>query len=107
MNFLCKYNKIVTPIAISVALLFFVSGCKSTEQQESDPTKITIEGEMTAELTAPPLVPKPIGDRKATKLIVNMEILEKEIILAEKLDILRKEYKKLNNINLDELRELI
>ena len=36
-----------------------------------------------------------------------MEILEKEIVLAEKLDILRKEYKKLNDINLDELRELI
>ena len=36
-----------------------------------------------------------------------MEILEKEIVLAEKLESLKNEYKKLNNINLDELRELI
>lgn len=83
MIFLYKYAKTATPIAISVALLFFTSSCRSTEQQGADASKITIEGEMAAELTAPPLVPKPIGNRKATKLIVNMEILEKEGPIAE------------------------
>jgi nitrite reductase (NO-forming) len=39
---------------------------------------IPVEGEMIAELTAPPFVPKPIGNRAATKLIVNMEIKELE-----------------------------
>ncbi len=43
-----------------------------------DATTIPIDGEMEAELTSPPLVPKPIGDRAAKKLIVHMEILEEE-----------------------------
>lgn len=38
---------------------------------------------MNAELTAPPFVPKPVGDRPAKKLIVNMEIIEKEEEMAD------------------------
>ncbi len=37
---------------------------------------ITIKGTMKAELTAPPYVPAPVGDRPAKKLIVDMEIIE-------------------------------
>jgi nitrite reductase (NO-forming) len=51
----------------------------SLDPQESDADHnkyIPVEGQMMAELTAPPLVPKPIGDRAATKLVVNMEIKE-------------------------------
>jgi len=44
---------------------------------------IKIEGNQIAELTAPPLVPKPVGNREATKLIVNMEIKEMEGELAD------------------------
>jgi nitrite reductase (NO-forming) len=36
-----------------------------------------------AELTAPPLVPKPVGNRKATTLIIDMEIIEEEGELAD------------------------
>ena len=36
------------------------------------------EGEMDAELTAPPHVPKPVGSRTAMKLKLNMEIKEQE-----------------------------
>lgn len=43
-----------------------------------DNTKIPVVGQSIAELTAPPFVPKPIGKREATKLIVNMEIKEQE-----------------------------
>ncbi len=43
-----------------------------------DNTTIYIKGTIDAELTAPPFVPAPVGDRPAKKLIVNMEILEKE-----------------------------
>jgi nitrite reductase (NO-forming) len=64
-------------------LLFFTS-CKSNEQQESDFSKhCSIEAKWPPNLLLPPLVPKPIGDRKATKLIVNMEILEKEGEMAD------------------------
>ncbi|WP_196888861.1 copper-containing nitrite reductase [Aureivirga sp. CE67] len=41
-----------------------------------DPALIKVTSEMEAELTAPPKVPTPIGNREAKKLIVNMEILE-------------------------------
>lgn len=43
-----------------------------------DNTKIPVTGQSVAELTAPPFVPKAIGNREATKLIVNMEIKEQE-----------------------------
>jgi nitrite reductase (NO-forming) len=41
-----------------------------------DNSKIPVVGQSVAELTAPPFVPKPVGNRAATKLIVNMEIKE-------------------------------
>ena len=48
-------------------------------ESQSDHNKyIPIEGVMNAELSRPPMVPKPIGDRAATKLVVNMEIKEME-----------------------------
>ncbi|CAN1553557.1 Cu_nitrite_red, nitrite reductase, copper-containing [Flavobacteriaceae bacterium] len=48
-------------------------------ESQSDHNKyIPIEGVMNAELSRPPMVPKPIGDRPATKLVVNMEIKEME-----------------------------
>ena len=40
--------------------------------------EIPIEGEMVAQLTSPPFVPAPVGNRKATKLSVTLEIIEKE-----------------------------
>ncbi len=43
-----------------------------------DASLISVQGESIAELTAPPFVPKPVGSREATKLIIDMEILEKE-----------------------------
>lgn len=43
-----------------------------------DPREIVVKGEMDAELTAPPFVPKSTKDRQATKLKVDMEILELE-----------------------------
>lgn len=69
-----------------LSFLFFTAlllSCESNSTQESnqqqiDAINITVQGEMTAELTAPPNVPKPVGTRAATKLIVDMEILEKE-----------------------------
>ena len=40
---------------------------------------IPVSGEMEAVLTSPPLVPEPVGDRPAKKLIVKMEIVEKDL----------------------------
>jgi len=50
-----------------------------TEEKTYENTvEIPVNREMKAELTSPPHVPSSIGRRKAKKLIVNMEILEKE-----------------------------
>ena len=64
---------------VALAAILFVS-CKSEEKEivKKDPATIAINGTMNAELTAPPFVPQPVGDRPAKKLIVDMEILEQE-----------------------------
>ncbi len=41
-----------------------------------------IRGEVVAELTAPPMVPAPISRKHATKVVVNLEIIEKPMQLA-------------------------
>lgn len=58
--------------------LYCFSSCSKKENTASDYQAIKVEGQKEAELTAPPFVPKPIGDRPATKLVVNMEIKEQE-----------------------------
>ncbi|WP_439649425.1 copper-containing nitrite reductase [Flavobacterium taihuense] len=62
----------------------FASACffscdKKEEKHDVDYyEKIKVEGQKEAELTAPPMVPKPVGDRPAMRLVVNMEIKEQE-----------------------------
>ncbi|MCB9426514.1 MAG: nitrite reductase, copper-containing [Flavobacteriales bacterium] len=68
-------------IYFSIILTFFliVTSCSNKKGETNDtPQNIPVTTEMEAELTAPPYVPTPVGRRKATKLIVKMEILEKE-----------------------------
>ncbi len=59
-----------------------VISCKQ-DQKKTDPKDMVVSGEMVAELTAPPFVPKPVGDRKPMKLIVDMEIIEEEGEMAD------------------------
>ena len=66
-----------------VTLFLFTSILLGCETQQSDfniidATKIKVHGESFAELTSPPNVPKPVRTRGATKLKVDMEILEQE-----------------------------
>lgn len=48
-----------------------------------DASKIKVFGEMIAELTDPPFVPAPIGNRPAMKLYMEMEIIEEEAEMAD------------------------
>lgn len=68
-----------------ISALLILSGCGPGEQKtaKTDPATIPVVNEFEAELTAPPNVPKPVGDRKAAKLKVNMEIIEKESEIAD------------------------
>lgn len=57
-----------------------LSSCSDVKQnkKKKNSAEITVSGEMVADLTSPPHVPKPTADRKATKLRVDMEIQERE-----------------------------
>ncbi len=80
------------PAAFLAALVLFGStlfiGCDNSQsnadtQKAIDPTTIKVTGTAVAELTSPPKVPKPVGNREAMKLKVNMEIIEKEGEMAD------------------------
>jgi len=63
----------------SIASMLFLTSCFDNKETVSDnAADIPVNREMLAELTSPPHVPTPVGSRKAKKLIVKMEILEKE-----------------------------
>ncbi|KFF05983.1 copper-containing nitrite reductase [Flavobacterium reichenbachii] len=66
----------------TIFTILLVISCKKGEES-TDYSKIATEGEMQAELTSPPMVPKPIGGRAATKLKVSMEIKEQEGTMAD------------------------
>ena len=57
--------------------------CGDESSTYTNTAEIPVEGEMVAQLTSPPFVPAPVGNRKATKLSVTLEIIEKEGELAD------------------------
>lgn len=63
-------------MTLILALTMF-SCFNNKETEYANAEDIPVNREMLAELTSPPNVPTPIGRRKAKKLIVKMEILEK------------------------------
>ena len=64
-------------VLLFIGVLLF--SCANDEKKElASAIDIPVFQEMQAELTSPPKVPRPVGERKAKKLIVDMEILEKE-----------------------------
>ena len=74
-NFKQKSTLIATVFFLSITLF----SCKNDQEKDvAYYENIKMDGQKTAELTAPPFVPAPVGDRSAMKLIVNMEITEKE-----------------------------
>ena len=67
---------------LPLLFLFMLSACG--EKNEYDNSMIPVaDGVFEAELTSPPHVPEPIGDRTARKLVVKLEILEKEAEIAD------------------------
>ncbi len=78
MIFPLRTKKAIVSVLLAVSML---TACE--KQKDPDNTKIPVGGEMEAVLTSPPFVPEPVGDRTATKLVVKMEILEKEAEIAD------------------------
>lgn len=80
-----KKSKISPELKALFCALFTIIllvSCKK-EEQSTNYTEIKTDGEMVAELTAPPMVPKPVGNRAAMKLKVNMEIKEQEATMTD------------------------
>ncbi|WP_348798460.1 copper-containing nitrite reductase [Flavobacterium adhaerens] len=78
-----KRLKLCYPLTVSIFMLliavsFFSCGHKDEEKNADYYQDVKMEGQKEAELTAPPFVPKPVGDRPAMRLFVNMEIKEEE-----------------------------
>lgn len=62
----------------------FAYSCQNADKKTDTPSvEMKTTGKITAELTSPPLVPKPVGERPPAKLTVSMEILEKEGEMAD------------------------
>jgi nitrite reductase (NO-forming) len=76
----------ISPLFI-LFILIITYGCQQSEASKGkygkDPSLIKVMGEMQAELTAPPFVPAPIGNRPAMKLNMEMEIIEAEAEMAD------------------------
>src|SRR6187402_1475483 len=85
MKQLFHFSKPYKIIAFALFAAVSIFSCaKKEEIHDADYyEKIKVEGQKEAELTAPPLVPKPVGDRPAMRLVVNMEIKEQEGEMAD------------------------
>ncbi len=65
------------------SIIFHSCSTDQSKKQSIAPIDMKVSGQSEAEISAPPLVPKPIGNRAPTRLIVNMEIIEKEGEMAD------------------------
>ncbi len=70
-------------LSIGITALFTACINDQSPKKYENTEEIPVNQEMRAELTAPPYVPTPIGRRMAKKLIVDMEIQEREGQLAD------------------------
>ncbi len=71
------YGKSLASVAIFLlATMFFIS-CDS-KTKKVDTSEIRVTGNIQAELTNPPFVPQPVGNREAKRVKVELEIIEKE-----------------------------
>lgn len=72
--------KLLKSLGLIVVASVLLTSCGDNDKNKRavNTATIPISGTMKADLTSPPFVPAPIGDRPAKKLLVNMEIVEKE-----------------------------
>ncbi|MCG2431530.1 copper-containing nitrite reductase [Aequorivita xiaoshiensis] len=73
-------RKNVVKLLFSFGAAAFLTACVNDQSSKTyeNALDIPVSQEMIAELTDPPFVPTPVGKRKAKKLIVDLEIQERE-----------------------------
>ena len=71
---------LINKMLLALGAVAFLSGCVNdqSDKKYKDTVDIPVNQEMMAELTSPPFVPTPVGKRMAKKLIVDLEIQERE-----------------------------
>ncbi|MCB0278974.1 MAG: nitrite reductase, copper-containing [Calditrichaeota bacterium] len=70
--------RIVVKFIITSLILFSCNQADSYSWTKAENSaQLVVSGQMDAELTSPPIVPSPVGNRSATKQIVKMEVIEK------------------------------
>lgn len=76
-------EKLFPSFLLMFVFLFAFTSCETVKDDDEKPEMIEVKGEMHATTTSPPHVPRPVGNRAATKLIVEMEVVEKEMELTD------------------------
>ncbi len=73
-------KNIITKMLLGLGAVAFLSGCVNdqSDRKYNQTVDIPVNQEMIAELTSPPFVPTPVGKRMAKKLIVDLELQERE-----------------------------
>lgn len=73
-------KNIIAKMLLGLGAVAFLSGCVNdqSDRKYNQTVDIPVNQEMIAELTSPPFVPTPVGKRMAKKLIVDLEIQERE-----------------------------
>lgn len=67
----------------ALGLSLLIASCGDQNQANSEKDLEEIQGQETAVLTDPPNVPPPITRKHATKVIVNLEVIEKEMQMMD------------------------
>lgn len=80
INYKITFYSILKRTIIFCLISTLFTNCNN---QNKNTAKIKAIESADAELTAPPFVPKPLGNRAAMKLKVSMEIIEKEGEMAD------------------------
>ncbi|WZL87750.1 copper-containing nitrite reductase [Salinimicrobium sp. 3283s] len=82
-NFKHSKKKLVYVFFLAALVVGVFTSCDKAVAAKENPELMKVYGESEAEMTAPPMVPRPVGKRAATKLIVNMEVVEKEMEMSD------------------------
>lgn len=78
-----KVSKTIKGITIVVFLSMALTRCNSSETNQNVPKAEVLSGEEIAVLTDAPNVPPPITRKHPTKVVVNLEVIEKEMEMMD------------------------
>lgn len=86
---ICPNKGCFYPLLLFIFVVFFAACTQNHSANHDgansfkDYSKTKVYGEMVAELTSPPFVPPPVGNRPAMKLYMEMEINEEEMEMTD------------------------